>query len=287
MPRPDESTSAVKDKFSVLREIITRYNSAVIGFSGGIDSSLLLKVAVDCLGPGSVWAVTGDSESLMPGELDFCRELAASIGLNPGNFVELKTEELLDPNYRANPADRCYYCKAELFGKLASLAPRLGAEAVFDGSNADDLRDWRPGRKAARERGVVSPLAEAGITKSEIRDMARESGLPNWDKPAMACLSSRIPYGSEVTVEKLRRIAEAERFLKSLGFSQLRVRHYDKMARIELLPSEMKRLFQNGLYSEVAGRLKSLGFSHVTVDLNGFRSGSMNEGLDLDAKYGR
>ncbi|MEE9553849.1 MAG: ATP-dependent sacrificial sulfur transferase LarE [candidate division Zixibacteria bacterium] len=271
--------TAVQDKLSRLRDRISGFGKVVIGFSGGIDSSLLLKVAVDTIGGENVWAVTGDSESLLPEEKEFCGKLAHEIGLVPENFVEIKTEELSDPNYRKNPVDRCYFCKSELFDKLVDYAARIGADAVFDGSNADDLSDWRPGRKAAGERGVISPLADVGITKAELREMAREFGLPNWDKPALACLSSRIPYGSEVTVEKLNRIANAERHLKSLGFSQLRVRHYDKMARIELLKDELPRLFEDDLYTRVADEFKSLGFSYVTVDLQGYRSGSMNEGL--------
>lgn len=274
----------VQDKLSKLRENISRFGKVVIGFSGGIDSSLLLKVAVQTIGGGNVWAVTGDSESLLPEELEFCRKLAMEIGLNPENFVEIKTEELSDPDYIKNPIDRCYYCKSELFGKLVKFSARVGADVVLDGSNADDLDDWRPGRKAAGERGVISPLAESGITKAELREMARDLGLPNWDKPALACLSSRIPYGSKVTVEKLHRIAKAERYLKSLGFSQLRVRHYDKMARIELLKEELPRLFENDLYARAADELKSLGFAFVTIDLHGYRSGSMNEELGTKGK---
>ena len=269
-----------QNKLSRLREILSRYNKVVIGFSGGIDSSLLLKVAVLTLGGDNVWAVTGDSESLVPEELQFCRDLAGKIGLSPGNFIEVKTGELANPDYRKNPINRCYYCKSELFDRLLDFAAGVEADAVLDGSNADDVLDWRPGRQAASQRGVVSPLAEAGVTKQEIREMAREFGLPNWDKPALACLSSRIPYGSEVTMEKLDKIARAEKFLRSLGFSQTRVRYHDKIARIELLKDELPRMFENGLYEKVADELKSLGFSYVTVDLKGYRSGSMNEGIN-------
>jgi uncharacterized protein len=274
-------------KLDELKRFISGFNKVVVGFSGGVDSSLLLKVSVMTLGRDKVWAVTGDSESLIPEEMDFCRDLAGRVGLKKGHFVEMKTSELSVPEYRANPVDRCYHCKTELFGRLTDFASKVGADAVFDGSNADDLDDWRPGRRAAGELGVVSPLAEAGITKDELRLMARDLNLPNWDKPALACLSSRIPYGSEVTAEKLDQIARAERFVRSLGFTQLRVRHHGEIARIEILKEEIPRLLGDGLFSRVADKLKSIGFSYVTVDLNGYRSGSMNEGLETKGEDGR
>jgi uncharacterized protein len=263
-----------------LKTRLRELNRVVIGFSGGIDSTFLLKVTVDTLGGENVWAVTGDSESLLPEELKSCRELVRDIGLAETHFIVAGTEELSNPDYRRNPADRCFYCKTELFGKLKEVAVRVGADCVVDGSNSDDLDDWRPGRRAAADLGVVSPLAESGFGKEDIRELSKELGLPNWDKPALACLSSRIPYGSEVTVEKLNRVARAERYLRSLGFTQLRVRHHDRMARIELLKKEMRHLFGNGYLPEVTAELKSMGFVYVTVDLQGYRSGSMNEDLD-------
>ena len=270
----------IKDnKIEQLRSRLKQLSKVVVGFSGGIDSTLILKVAIDSLGQENVWAVTGDSESLLPEELEYCRKLGKEIGLAPENFIEIKTNELSDPNYKANPIDRCFYCKHELFSRLQEIAKSVGALYVLDGSNADDLHDWRPGRRAAGELGVVSPLAEAGITKAEIREIAKNLGLPNWDKPALACLSSRIPYGSEVTVEKLAQIAEAERFLRSLGFTQLRVRHHDKMARIELVKDEIPRLYKDGLSDKLVERLKQIGFTYVTIDLQGYRSGSMNENI--------
>ncbi len=275
--------ATVISKLERLQKRLGDLNKVVIGFSGGIDSTLLLKIAVKTLGRDNVWAVTGNSESLLPEELDSCRDLAREIGLRPGNFIEIKTDELSNPDYRKNPIDRCFYCKSELFGRLNDIACEIGA-SVLDGSNADDLGDWRPGLKAASELGVISPLAEAGIVKQDIREMAHDLGLPNWDKPALACLSSRIPYGSEVTEEKLNQVAEAERFLHSLGFGQLRVRHHDKMARIELLRDEIPRIFNGDLINLVVEKLKSIGFAYVTVDLQGYRSGSMNENLELDKK---
>ncbi len=271
-------------KLEILRTRLKDLNSVLIGFSGGIDSTFLLKAAVETLGRDNVWAVTGDSESLLPEELDSCRKLISDIGLRPENFIEIKTDELSDPNYRKNPIDRCFFCKSELFSRLKDVAREADATYVLDGSNSDDLNDWRPGRRAASELGVISPLAEAGITKQDIRSMAQDFGLPNWDKPALACLSSRIPYGSEVTVEKLNQVAEAERFLRSLGFGQLRVRHHDKMARIELLRDEIPRIFKDDLVNLVVEKLKSIGFKYITIDLQGYRSGSMNENIEMDNK---
>jgi len=276
--------SAAAKKYEKLKEHIKNLRKVVVGFSGGVDSTLLLKASFDVLGRENVWAVTGDSESLMPEELELCRKLIPDLGLGNENYIEIKTDEISDPNYRKNPIDRCFYCKSELFGKLQEIAKKVGADYVLDGFNADDANDWRPGRKAAQKLDVVSPLAEVGITKKDIREIAREIGLPNWEKPSLACLASRIPYGSEITEEKLFQIAEAERFLRSLGFSQLRVRHHGELARIELLKEEMYKAFENGLIDKISSKIKSLGFIYVTLDVEGYRSGSMNEIIDKDRK---
>lgn len=274
--------TSVNEKYNRLKDFIRDLGKVLIGFSGGVDSTLLLKASIEASGKDKVWAVTGDSESLMPEELKLCRKLAADLGLGSGNFIEIKTDEMSNPNYRKNPIERCFYCKTELFGKLQDIAKKVGADHVLDGSNADDIKDWRPGRKAARQLKVISPLAEIGIGKNDIREIAREIGLPNWKKPSLACLASRIPYGSEVTEEKLSQVAEAERFLKSLGFTQLRVRHHGKMARLEFSKDEMRKLSENGLSDKINSRLKALGFTYVTVDLQGYRSGSMNENINRD-----
>jgi len=275
---------ATEKKLNRLKESIEKLEKVVVGFSGGVDSTLMLKISIDVLGDKNVWAVTGDSESLMPEELDLCRELASRLGIASENYLEIKTDELNDPDYRKNPENRCFYCKQELFGRLVEIADKTGAKYVLDGSNADDLDDWRPGREAAKKLNVVSPLADAGFTKDEIREIARELGLPNWEKPALACLASRIPYGSEITAEKLFQVAEAERFIKSLGFSQFRVRHHGEMARIEFVKDEIDRIFEDGLAEKISTRLKSMGFTYITVDLAGYRSGSMNQNINKGGK---
>ena len=246
-----------------------------MAFSGGVDSTLVLKVAYDVLGENAL-GVTAVSPSLPQAELEEAIRLARWIGA-PHRLLE--THEIEDPNYARNPANRCYYCKAELHDTLQELAAREGFAYILDGTNLDDLGDFRPGQQAARERGVRSPLREASLTKQDVRALARYLGLPNWDKPAMACLSSRIPYGTPVTVEALRRIERAEQGLRELGFRQLRVRHHNNLARIEVPPRDFPRLLE--VRDEVVQRLKEAGYTYVTMDLAGFRSGSMNEMLGV------
>lgn len=264
----------ITQKKSKLIGIIQKLESVVIGLSGGVDSTLLAKICLETLGPGNVWVVTGNSKSVMPEEFEYCKEVARWLKLDNRHFIIVDTHEIDNPDYAANPKDRCYFCKHELFDKLTAIAKDVGAKNMVDGTNASDLSDYRPGMKAGHEYHVHAPLAEAGLTKDNIRELAKELNLPNWDKPSMPCLASRIPYNSKVTVEKLDQIAAAERFLRELGFKQFRVRHHGKIARLEL--DNMDILLKNSIKQKIDERLKQIGFAYVTVDLGGFKSGSLN-----------
>jgi pyridinium-3,5-biscarboxylic acid mononucleotide sulfurtransferase len=260
-----------------LREIICSYDSAITAFSAGIDSTLVAVVAQQELGERAL-AATAVSASLAPSELDDALRLARELGLR---HQLVQTREVEDERYASNPVDRCYFCKTHLYTELDGLAAEIGTRYILNGLNVDDLGDWRPGARAAAERGerVRSPLHEAGMGKAEIRASARELGLPNWDKPALACLSSRLPYGERVTPEKLERVARAEQALRNLGFKQLRVRHFPDRARVEIAPDELLRVADEGLAPRIEGELLALGFPRVEIDQRGYRSGSLNEGV--------
>jgi uncharacterized protein len=268
---------ALDAKYARLVGLLRDMQSVVVAFSGGVDSTLLARAAGDALGDRAL-LVTADSETYPEAELAAARRLAELMRLR---HVVVRTDELANPEYARNGANRCFFCKEELFGRLAPIAEREGIGTLVYGANMDDLGDHRPGMKSAAERGVRAPLIEAELTKREIRELSRQLGLPTWDKPSFACLSSRFQYGDRITAEKLRQVDAAESFVRSLGFRQFRVRHHDRLARLEIPLDEIPRLWEDGRHQAIVTRFRELGYLYVAVDLGGFQSGSANLLLGL------
>lgn len=273
---PRAGGSDVESRLERLRGILTDCASVCVGYSGGVDSVYLASVALDVLGAERVLAVTGLSAAYPEIQRDTALRCVEELGIP---HLEIATDELSDPNYTANPSNRCYFCKTELWSRLTVLAAERGLRCVLDGSNADDASDYRPGMVAAREHGVRSPLLEAGLTKHDIRELSRRRGLPTWDQPSAPCLSSRLPYGLAVTPARLRQVEAAEATLRVLGFREFRVRHHGSVARLEIAPAEMRRALE--LRTELSTPLLELGFARVLLDVEGYRRGALNEGLPL------
>jgi uncharacterized protein len=261
------------EKFDKLKNRLRQMDRVIIAFSGGVDSTFLLKAA-SMSGLGEVLAVTGQSESMPEEEFSFSKEMAGS--LNVGHRI-IRTNELGNSSYSTNPPDRCYYCKKELFSKLKQIAEKEDYHFILDGTNSDDAKDRRPGRRAAHEEGVESPLLDAGLSKDEIRELSKALGLPTWNKPATPCLSSRIPYGQKITVEALEKVSKAEAFIRQYGITELRVRNHSEVARIEIHPDDFHKLTADPARNEIVKYFRSIGFKYITLDLQGFRSGSGNE----------
>lgn len=266
-------------KLEKLKQILSELKSVLVAYSGGIDSTFLLKAAVDVLGQANVLAVTANSETYPTEEAEDAASLAKTLG---AKLQIIRTNELENELFVQNPPDRCYHCKKELYTHLGKIADEQNLAVVADGANADDLQDFRPGMKAGNEMGIRHPLQEAGLTKAEIRQLAREMGLPNWNKPSMPCLSSRFPYGHAIEPAKLRQVEESERYLRSLGFTECRLRHHGSIARIEVPLTVFKEITSEPNCQNITAKLKSLGFTYITLDLQGFRSGSMNEVLSKE-----
>jgi uncharacterized protein len=267
----------VVEKLDRLKALFADMDRAMIAYSGGIDSTLVAKVAIDVLGEKAL-AVTANSPSLLPDDLEDATVQAAALGIR---HEIVKTHELENPNYAANPVNRCYFCKSELHDTLKPLALERGYPYVVDGVNADDLQDYRPGIQAAKERGARSPLAEVNISKLEVREISKYLNLPWWDKPAQPCLSSRFPYGEAITLEKLQRVGQAERYLRNLGLRELRVRSAGDTARIEIPAANIKDFVADHDLQALVAAFQDYGFTYVTLDLEGFRSGKLNQVLQL------
>ena len=263
-------------KLQRLEELLASYKSVCIGYSGGVDSVFLAVVARDVLGPQRVLAVTGKSASYPDVQWQVARDVAKQFAIP---HLEIDTDEMHDANYLANPTNRCYFCKTELWSKLVPVAASYGLATIVDGSNADDASDYRPGAQAAREHGVKSPLMDVGLTKQEIRELSQARGLPTWDQPSAPCLSSRLPYGLAVTPERLRQVETAEAIVRDAGIREFRVRHHGDVARVEVAPAEMAHAVS--IADQLAASIRSLGFARVLLDVEGYRRGALNELINL------
>lgn len=271
---------SVAEKERNLRFLMREMQSVLVAYSGGVDSSYVALVATQELGENA-YCVMGVSPSVSQIQREQAEKIAADFHFN---FIKVSTYELDNPNYEANPTNRCYFCKDELYGKLSEIAQEKGLRFILDGSNTDDVSDFRPGRRAAQEHRVRSPLIETLISKTELRELSRKQNLPTWDKPASPCLSSRIAYGIPVSIERLKKVEEGENILRLAGFREFRVRYHGELVRLEIAPNEMERILRKQVTDRIADAFRTLGFRYVTLDLHGYRTGAMNEILDKSRK---